>query len=82
VECSYLNMDMCKFESSQKDESKAPSTDSSKAYSNTSANTTPAPSARIMLQKPIPQIVGRQAWELRKLDKIFVNSLLAAFFSI
>jgi len=35
-----------------------------------------------MLQKPIPQIEGRQAWELRKLDKIFVNSLLAAFFSI
>jgi len=30
-------MDMCKFESSQKDESRAQSTDSSKAYANTSA---------------------------------------------
>jgi len=33
----YLNKDMCKFESSQKDESRWQSTDSSKAYRNTSA---------------------------------------------
>jgi len=32
-----LNVDMCKFESLQKDESTAQSTDSSKAYRNTSA---------------------------------------------
>jgi len=32
-----LNKDMCKFESSQKDESRWQSTDSSKAYRNTSA---------------------------------------------
>jgi len=32
VELSYLNIDMCKFESSQKDESRAQSADSSKAY--------------------------------------------------
>jgi len=33
VESSYLDIDMCKFESSQKDESKAQSADSSKAFS-------------------------------------------------
>ena len=32
VEWSYLNTDICKFESPQKDESKAQSADSSKAY--------------------------------------------------
>jgi len=32
VESSYLYTDMCKFESSQKDESRAQSADSSKAY--------------------------------------------------
>jgi len=32
-----LNRDMCKFESSQQDESRWQSTDSSKAYRNTSA---------------------------------------------
>jgi len=32
-----LNRDMCKFESSQKDESRWQSTDSSKAYRNTTA---------------------------------------------
>jgi len=32
-----LNRDMCKFESSQKDESRWQLTDSSKAYRNTSA---------------------------------------------
>jgi len=37
VESKYLNRDMCKFESSQKDESRWQSTDSSKAYRNTSA---------------------------------------------
>jgi len=37
VESIYLNRDMCKFESSQKDESRWQSTDSSKAYRNTSA---------------------------------------------
>jgi len=37
VESTYLNRDMCKFESSQKDESRWQSTDSSKAYRNTSA---------------------------------------------
>ena len=37
VESTYLNTDMCKFESSQKDESRWQSTDSSKAYRNTSA---------------------------------------------
>ena len=37
VESAYLNRDMCKFESSQKDESRWQSTDSSKAYRNTSA---------------------------------------------
>ena len=37
VESTYLNRDMCKFESSQKDESRWLSTDSSKAYRNTSA---------------------------------------------
>ena len=37
VESTYLNRDMCKFESSQKDESRRQSTDSSKAYRNTSA---------------------------------------------
>jgi len=36
VESTYLNRDMCKFESSQKDESRWQSTDSSKAYRNTS----------------------------------------------
>jgi len=37
VESTYLNRYMCKFESSQKDESRWQSTDSSKAYRNTSA---------------------------------------------
>ena len=37
MESTYLNRDICKFESSQKDESKWQSTDSSKAYRNTSA---------------------------------------------
>ena len=37
VESTYVNRDMCKFESSQKDESRWQSTDSSKAYRNTSA---------------------------------------------
>jgi len=37
VESTYLKRDMCKFESSQKDESRWQSTDSSKAYRNTSA---------------------------------------------
>ena len=37
VESTYLNRDMCKFESSQKDESRWQSTDCSKAYRNTSA---------------------------------------------
>ena len=37
VESTYLNRDMCKFDSSQKDESRAQSPDSSKAYRNTSA---------------------------------------------
>jgi len=37
VESTYLNRDMCKFELSQKDESRWQSTDSSKAYRNTSA---------------------------------------------
>jgi len=37
MESTYLNRDMCKFESSQKDESRWLSTDSSKAYRNTSA---------------------------------------------
>jgi len=37
VESTYLNRDMCKFESSQKDESRWQSTDSSKAYINTIA---------------------------------------------
>jgi len=37
VESTYLNRDMCKFESSQKDESRWQSTVSSKAYRNTSA---------------------------------------------
>jgi len=37
VESPYLNRDMCKFESSQKDESRWQLTDSSKAYRNTSA---------------------------------------------
>jgi len=37
VERTYLNKDMCKFESSQKDESRWQSTDSLKAYRNTSA---------------------------------------------
>ena len=37
VESTYLNRDMCKFESSQKDESRWQSTDSSKVYRNTSA---------------------------------------------
>ena len=37
VESTYLNRDMCKFESSQKDESRWQSTDSSKAYRNISA---------------------------------------------
>jgi len=37
VESTYLNRDMCKFESSQKDESRWQSTDSSKPYRNTSA---------------------------------------------
>ena len=37
AESTYLNRDMCKFESSQKDESRWQSTDSSKAYRNTSA---------------------------------------------
>ena len=37
VESTYLNRDMCKFESSQKDESRWQSTYSSKAYRNTSA---------------------------------------------
>jgi len=38
VESTYLNKDTCKFESSQKDESRWQSTDSSKAYRNTSAS--------------------------------------------
>jgi len=33
VEASYLNTDMCKFESSQNEESRTFLTDSSKAYS-------------------------------------------------
>ena len=37
VESTYLNRDMCKFESTQKDESSWQSTDSSKAYRNISA---------------------------------------------
>jgi len=37
MESTYLNSDMCKFESSQQDESRWQSTDSSKAYRNTSA---------------------------------------------
>jgi len=37
VESTYLNRDMWKFESSQKDESTWQSTDSSKAYRNSSA---------------------------------------------
>ena len=37
MESTYFNRDMCKFESSQKDESRWQSTDSSKAYRNTSA---------------------------------------------
>jgi len=37
VESTYLNRDVCKFESSQKDESRWQSTDSSKAYINTGA---------------------------------------------
>ena len=37
MESTYLNRDMCKFESSQKDESRWQSTDSSKAFRNTSA---------------------------------------------
>jgi len=37
VESTYLNRDMCQFESSQKDESRWQSTDTSKAYRNTSA---------------------------------------------
>jgi len=37
VESTHLNRDMCKFESSQKDERRWQSTDSSKAYRNTSA---------------------------------------------
>ena len=37
VESTYLNRDTCKFESSQKDESRWQSTDFSKAYRNTSA---------------------------------------------
>jgi len=37
VESTYLNRDMWKFESSQKDESRWQSTDSSKANRNTSA---------------------------------------------
>jgi len=37
VEITYLNIDMCKLESSQKGESRAESTDSSKAYRNSSA---------------------------------------------
>jgi len=39
AESTYLNRDMCKFESSQKDESRWQSTDSSKAYRKTSAFT-------------------------------------------
>jgi len=37
VEGTYLNTDMCKCESSQNDESRAQSADSSKAYRNHSA---------------------------------------------
>jgi len=37
VESTYLNRDMCKFESSQNNESRWQSTDSSKAYRSTSA---------------------------------------------
>jgi len=37
TESRYLNRDMCKCESSQKDESRWQSTDSSKAYRNISA---------------------------------------------
>jgi len=33
-EASYLNIDMCKLDSSQEDESRAQSADFSKAYSN------------------------------------------------
>jgi len=36
VESTYLNRDMCMFESSQRDKSRWQSTDSSKAYRNTS----------------------------------------------
>jgi len=32
AESTYVNVDMCKFESSQKDENRAQSTDSLKAY--------------------------------------------------
>jgi len=37
VESTYFNMDMCKFESPQKEESRARSADSSKAYTKLSA---------------------------------------------
>jgi len=37
MENTYLNKDMCKFESLQKGESRWQSTDFSKAYKNTSA---------------------------------------------
>jgi len=37
MKSTYLNRDMCKFESSQKDESRWQLTDSLKAYRNTSA---------------------------------------------
>ena len=37
MESTYLNRDMCKFDSPQKDESRWQSTDSSKAYRNTRA---------------------------------------------
>ena len=37
VKNSYLDRDMCKFESSQKDESRAQSSDSSKAHSKSGA---------------------------------------------
>jgi len=37
IEGTYLNRDKCKFETSQKNESRWQSTDSSKAYRNTRA---------------------------------------------
>jgi len=54
-------MDMCKFESSQKDESRAQSTDSSKAYKNTSAFRYSSHGFKILLKRSIirPYIAGQ-----------------------